>query len=71
MTVVGIFQVGAQVDASVAFIHHRDGQKLLQMGERYQGVQIELSDPFLADSWLLQHKRKLPADSTTVAYLDG
>jgi len=64
VTVVGIFQVGAQVDASVAFIHHRDGQKLLQMGGRYQGVQIELSDPFLADSWLLQHKNKLPADST-------
>ena len=63
VTVMGIFQVGAQVDASVAFIHHRDGQKLLQMGDRYQGLQIELSDPFLADSWLLQHKRKLPADS--------
>ncbi len=55
VTVVGIFQVGAQVDASVAFIHYRDGQKLLQMGDRYQGVQIELSDAFLADSWLLQH----------------
>ena len=64
VTVVGIFQVGAQVDASVAFINHRDGQKLLQMGERYQGVQIELSDPFLADSWLLQHKGQLTADST-------
>ena len=63
VTVVGIFQVGAQVDASVAFIHHRDGQKLLQMGKRYQGVQIELSDPFWADSWLRQHKSELPADS--------
>jgi lipoprotein-releasing system permease protein len=68
VTVVGIFQVGAQVDASVAFIHHRDGQKLLQMGDRYQGVQIELSDPFLADSWLLQQQgnlqtKNIPADS--------
>ena len=66
--VVGIFQVGAQVDASVAFIHHRDGQKLLQMGDRYQGVQIELADAFAADSWLLQQQGKLqtktlPADS--------
>jgi lipoprotein-releasing system permease protein len=59
VTVVGIFQVGAQVDASVAFIHHRDGQKLLQMGDRYQGVQIELADPFLADSWLLQNQANL------------
>jgi lipoprotein-releasing system permease protein len=68
VTVVGIFQVGAQVDASVAFIHHRDGQKLLQMGDRYQGVQLELADPFLADSWLLQNQanfqtKNMPADS--------
>jgi len=61
--VIGIFQVGAQVDASVAFINHRDGQTLLQMGDRYQGVQLELSDPFLADSWLQHHRSKLPADS--------
>ncbi len=61
--VIGIFQVGAQVDGSVAFIHYRDGQKLLQMGDRFQGVQIELFDPFLADSWLAQYKQKLPADS--------
>ena len=59
VTVVAIFQVGAQVDASVAFIHHRDGQKLLQMGDRYQGVQLELADPFLADSWLLQNQGNL------------
>ncbi len=52
VTVSGIFQVGAQVDGSLAFIHYRDGQKLLQLGDRYQGAQIELSDAFLADSWL-------------------
>ena len=32
VTVTGIFQVGAQVDSSLAFIHYRDGQKLLQTG---------------------------------------
>ena len=52
VTVTGIFQVGAQVDASVAFIHYRDGQKLLRLGERFQGVQLELSDAFMADNWL-------------------
>ena len=61
--VVGIFRVGAQVDASVAFINHRDAQKLLQMGNRYQGVQIELSDPFVADSWMRQHRTSLGAES--------
>ena len=42
--VVGIFRVGAQVDASVAFIHFRDGQKLLQMGDRFHSVQVELAE---------------------------
>ena len=52
VTVTGIFQVGAQVDASVVFIHYRDGQKLLRLGKRFQGVQLELSDAFMADNWL-------------------
>ena len=52
VTVTGIFQVGAQVDSSLAFIHYRDGQKLLQLGERFHGAHVELSDAFIADSWL-------------------
>jgi lipoprotein-releasing system permease protein len=52
VTVTGIFQVGAQVDASVVFMHYRDGQKLLRLGDRFQGVQLELSDAFMADNWL-------------------
>lgn len=65
VTVVGIFQVGAQVDASVAFIHHRDGQKLLQVGDRYHGVQIELSDAFAADSWLAQQRTGMALNSAS------
>ena len=60
--VVGIFRVGAQVDGSVAFIHYRDGQKLLQVGDRFQALQIELADPFAADSWL-QQKRGIESGS--------
>ena len=63
VTVTGIFQVGAQVDASVAFIHYRDGQKLLRLGDRFQGVQLELSDAFVADNWL--------AAQTEKNFLDG
>ena len=69
VTVVGIFQVGAQVDASVAFIHHRDGQKLLQVGDRYHGVQIELSDAFAADSWLAQQRTGMALNSASDADL--
>jgi lipoprotein-releasing system permease protein len=50
--VSGIFQVGAQVDASVSFIHQRDARKLLRLGERYQGVQLTLNDAYQADNWL-------------------
>lgn len=58
VTVTGIFQVGAQVDASVVFIHYRDGQKLLRLGDRFQGVQLELSDAFVADNWLSAQANK-------------
>ena len=58
VTVTGIFQVGAQVDASVVFIHYRDGQKLLRLGDRFQGVQLELSDAFVADNWLSTQANK-------------
>ena len=58
VTVTGVFQVGAQVDASVAFIHYRDGQKLLRLGDRFQGVQLELSDAFVADNWLAAQSSK-------------
>jgi lipoprotein-releasing system permease protein len=38
------------------------------MGDRYQGVQVELADPFLADSWLLKQQgnlqtKNMPTDS--------
>ena len=59
VTVTGIFQVGAQVDASVVFIHYRDGQKLLRLGDRFQGVQLELSDAFVADNWLAAQANKI------------
>jgi lipoprotein-releasing system permease protein len=58
VTVTGIFQVGAQVDASVVFIHYRDGQKLLRLGDRFQGVQLKLSDAFVADNWLSAQANK-------------
>lgn len=46
VTVVGIFQVGAQVDQGIAFIHIADARRLLRLGERVKGLRITLSDPF-------------------------
>ena len=57
--VTGIFQVGAQVDSSVSFVHQSDARKLLQLGERYQGVQLSLGDAYQADSWLANNAQLL------------
>ena len=43
-TVVGIFEVGAQLDASEVFIHLQDGQRLFAMGEGVQGIQLQFAD---------------------------
>jgi lipoprotein-releasing system permease protein len=58
--VTGIFQVGAQVDSSVSFVHQQDARKLLQLGDRYQGVQIKMGDAYQADRWMAAHKNLLP-----------
>ena len=44
--VTGIFQVGAQVDGSTVLMHRADVQRLLRLGNRYQGIQIQLRDPY-------------------------
>ncbi len=46
VTVVGIFQVGAQVDEGIAFIHIADARKLLRLGDRVKGLRVILADPF-------------------------
>jgi lipoprotein-releasing system permease protein len=43
-TVVGIFEVGAQLDSSEVFIHLRDGQRLFAMGAGVQGIQLQFDD---------------------------
>tara|TARA_B110000914_G_scaffold40939_1_gene34404 strand:+ start:2140 stop:3564 length:1425 start_codon:yes stop_codon:yes gene_type:complete len=54
MTVTGIFEVGAQVDSSVAFIHQQDARKLLRLGNKFQGLQLQLTDAYGADQWIVQ-----------------
>ena len=40
LRVTGIFEVGAQVDSSVAFVHQQDARKLLRLGNSFQGMQL-------------------------------
>jgi lipoprotein-releasing system permease protein len=51
-TVSGIFEVGAQVDGSVVFMHQKDVQKLLRLGDKFQGFQVSLEDPYKAEAWI-------------------
>ncbi len=44
--VVGIFQVGAQIDGGVAFMHMDDLARLLRMGSKVSGLRLSFDDPF-------------------------
>ena len=46
MTVVGLFQVGADVDGLLAYIHIADAGKLLRIGNAVQGVRLKFHDIF-------------------------
>ena len=46
VTVLGIFQVGAQIDNGVAFMHIKDLGRLLRMGNKVSGLRLFFNDPF-------------------------
>ena len=46
VTVLGIFQVGAQIDSGVAFMHINDLGRLLRMGNKVSGLRLFFDDPF-------------------------
>jgi lipoprotein-releasing system permease protein len=49
-TLVGIFEVGAQLDGSQAYISLASGQKLLGLGDRVHGVRVSLDNLFEAQA---------------------
>lgn len=46
--VVGIFEVGAQVDQSLALINLKDAQKLFRLGDRVSGLRLRFDDLYMA-----------------------
>ncbi len=48
LTVVGVFEIGAQLDSSQAYISLEGGQRLLGLGDRVQGLRVELEDLYQA-----------------------
>ncbi|HMW71766.1 MAG TPA: FtsX-like permease family protein, partial [Cellvibrionaceae bacterium] len=53
-TLVGIFEVGAQVDQSLALINLEDGQKLFKKADRVDGLRLEFNSIYAAPAYLNQ-----------------
>ncbi|GGP43639.1 ABC transporter substrate-binding protein [Shewanella algicola] len=48
-TVAGVFEMGSQVDASVAYVHYQDARKLKrQNSQEIDALRVYLTDPFSA-----------------------
>ncbi|RZU45020.1 lipoprotein-releasing system permease protein [Fluviicoccus keumensis] len=62
MTVVGVFQVGADVDGILAYVHVSDAGKLLRIGSAVQGVRLKLKDLFEAPRISNEMLYDLPAN---------
>ena len=60
-TVVGVFEVGAQVDSNTAFIHIGDAARLFAMKGQVQGLRIQTSDLYRVNEIL----------ASTIASLSG
>lgn len=50
----GVFEVGAQVDQTLALIHIRDAQKLFRYGKNVEGVHVKFDDIYQASAGVKQ-----------------
>lgn len=60
VTVTGIFEVVAQVDRGIAFMHLADAQKLYRRGDRIAGIRARLVDPLQAEPVAERLRHRLP-----------
>jgi lipoprotein-releasing system permease protein len=70
-TVSGVFSAGAQLDATSAFIHIRDAQRLYQLGDDVEGLRLQLTDMFAAPQLLPVLAAELPEGSLAVSWSDS
>lgn len=71
LRVVGVFQVGAQVDTGIAFVNISDGQKLLRLGDDIQGVRLSLADPFAMKKVLTDLGDTLPPEAAVSTWQES
>jgi len=70
MRVIGLFEVGAQVDATTAYINQHDAQRLFQLGNNYQGIQLVLEDPFTAHTVIDTVAANIPKDMAVQSWTE-
>jgi lipoprotein-releasing system permease protein len=70
MRVIGLFEVGAQVDATTAYINQHDAQRLFQLGNNYQGIQLVLEDPFTAHTVIDSVAANIPKDMAVQSWTE-
>jgi len=70
-TVSGVFSAGAQLDATSAFIHISDAQRLYQLGDDVEGLRLQLTDMFVAPHLLPELAALLPEGSVAVSWSDS
>lgn len=64
-TVVGTFQVGAELDSNYAVVHLEDAAKLERMGDGVEGIRLKVDDLFQAPEVALRLARQLPGRNYT------
>jgi lipoprotein-releasing system permease protein len=64
-TLIGIFKVGAELDANLAIMHIADASKLKRLGGGAEGLRLKLDDLFSAPEVAQQVALKLPGQYWT------
>ena len=60
ITVIGVFEVGAQVDSGLLFLHLADAQRLYRRGGSIDGLRVRLQQPMAAVEVAQQLREDLP-----------
>lgn len=60
-TVVGVFEIGAQVDQSLVLTYLSDAQKLLRLGSKVSGIELRTRDMYEADQLAQSIAKVLPS----------
>lgn len=60
LTVVGMLEIGGQLDGLLGFMHLQDAQAMTGMGEAVSGFSLKVDDVFKAQSITVEAARKFP-----------